>query len=72
MNGVKYSNVGRILIAREQLAVAAIQAKEYCRVAPGLTNFPVHGSTDCREASLKVVQLAAAYEKMLKDALENE
>ncbi len=72
MNDEKYSNVGRILIAREQLAVAVVEANEHCRLTPGLKNFPLHGTTNCREASLKVIQLASAYETMLKEALKNE
>lgn len=62
------NQLAKILVARERMSTAIIQADEMCRRAFWTkTPYPLHSSDQCKQASLNVVRLAAEYEKILDE-----
>lgn len=57
----------KVLVTRERMSTAIIQADELCRRALWTKAAPLYSSDQCKEASLKVVRLAAEYEKILNE-----
>lgn len=61
------SRLEKILLSRERMSTAIIRANELCRLALWTKTAPLHSRDECKQASLKVVRLAAEYEKILNE-----